>query len=351
MTPRIRYLLHTSLIYSLFILTHKERRLAMKNTNKVVDMERAINPRNLSVLFCIMALFLFMAFTTISANAQEGKGMVIATGKKIASENEVVNLDYRLKTLMYGADNQMKVIVEFLNSSGKSIELLQKSGNQSTYSSQVNQLKNKPQSKKIIVTILEDGTEKIILQPDGQLAALTPYKAEASTKEDPTECIFFPFVEGSEKIVLTILKTYEAPDGKLYTSGTYELIEGKLVSTTMQTKNERPKGAIILHKDSLKTMGEPKITFSFGGGGGMKADILHPENILIFRDERTLVSRRRDEISNEDRIYSFIGKAGRVYKVNAQGEAEDIGPAEKEKTDEEVAKQYGVEKQKDKVAR
>jgi hypothetical protein len=116
----------------------------------------------------------------------------------------------------------------------------------------------------------------------------------------------------------------------------WKLIVGVLVlGSLLSACGRKPAGAIIVYPDRLLVVGHAKIYFSgIPGLSDEPMDPWRPGNAAIFRVDRTVEGR-------EGR--SFSGKAGKVYWINERFELEEMGQADLAKTDEDIARQFGVE--------
>ncbi len=194
----------------------------------------------------------------------------------IGSEKEVIPLDHSLGVIVSEFGTAMG-LVELLNRSGKPVNLFQKLDSRRSYSEIT--------SKNIFVTILEDGTEKITLPPEGQLAAVIVVPASGA----PAVGEFLPFAKGSFNVIVTVINTFKAPDGKEYSSGDYEFTLGRFL------RIDKPTSAGIQNHKSISVASADSEPF-----------VIKDENLL----DRTH-PHVEGEVSihpDEDGAFRFVGK-------------------------------------------
>ncbi len=101
----------------------------------------------------------------------------------------------------------------------------------------------------------------------------------------------------------------------------------------------KPAGAVVVYEDHLVIVGAAKVTFPGGipGLGTGQMNPWRPGNAAVFRVDRTI---------QDSDAHLFAGRAGKVYWITDKFELEEIGQADLAKTDDDIARQFGVEVKK-----
>jgi hypothetical protein len=86
-----------------------------------------------------------------------------------------------------------------------------------------------------------------------------------------------------------------------------------------------PPAVLIVEGDHTAVVGQVKYV---NDGGRMRPVVWAPNNVVIFRTDGNLLGQ--------------AGKAGIVYRINAESKLEEVGKVDIKKTNSELAKQFGL---------